>query len=109
MILLDAALPCTHPAARLDREPLVVLYSAVEDPSCQEPCCNGRSSKPNAAVWMLDRWWLNRKLRKGIERHFHFTPTYSSWLNQVEIWFGRIEREVIARAVFSSVRALARK
>jgi transposase len=32
--------------------------------------------------------------------HFHFTPTYSSWLNQVEIWFGRIEREVIARGVF---------
>ena len=33
--------------------------------------------------------------------HLHFTPTYSSWLNQVEIWFGRIEREVIARGVFS--------
>jgi transposase len=28
---------------------------------------------------------------------FHFTPTYSSWLNQVEIWFARLEREVIAR------------
>jgi transposase len=41
--------------------------------------------------------------------HFHFTPTYSSWLNQVEIWFGRIEREVIARGVFTSVRDLARK
>jgi transposase len=41
--------------------------------------------------------------------HFHFTPTYSSWLNQVEIWFGRIEREVIARGVFSSVRDVARK
>jgi transposase len=39
----------------------------------------------------------------------HFTPAYSSWLNQVEIWFGRIEREVIARAVFPSVRDLARK
>src|SRR6267154_4627770 len=26
--------------------------------------------------------------------HLHFTPTYSSWLNQVELWFGRIEREV---------------
>jgi transposase len=39
----------------------------------------------------------------------HFTPTYSSWLNQVEIWFGRIEREVIARGVFTSVRDLARK
>jgi transposase len=39
----------------------------------------------------------------------HFTPTYSSWLNQVEIWFSRIEREVIARGVFSSVSDLARK
>jgi transposase len=39
----------------------------------------------------------------------HFTPTYSSWLNQVEIWFGRIEREVITRGVFTSVRDLARK
>jgi transposase len=39
----------------------------------------------------------------------HFTPTYSSWLNQVEIWFARLEREVIARGIFSSVRDLARK
>jgi len=39
----------------------------------------------------------------------HFTPTYSSWLNQVEIWFARIEREVIARGVFTSVQDLARK
>jgi len=39
----------------------------------------------------------------------HFTPTYSSWLNQVEIWFARIEREVIARGVFTSVGDLARK
>ena len=41
--------------------------------------------------------------------HLHFTPTYSSWLNQVEIWFARIEREVIAHGVFTSVRDLARK
>jgi transposase len=39
----------------------------------------------------------------------HFTPTYSSWLNQVEIWFARIEREVIARGVFTSIKDLARK
>jgi transposase len=39
----------------------------------------------------------------------HFTPTYSSWLNQVEIWFARIERDVIARGVFTSVNDLARK
>jgi transposase len=41
--------------------------------------------------------------------HLHFTPTYSSWLNQVENWFARIERDVIARGVFTSVRDLARR
>lgn len=41
--------------------------------------------------------------------HFHFTPTYSSWLNQVEIWFSKIERDVIARGVFTSVKDLSRK
>jgi transposase len=41
--------------------------------------------------------------------HLHYTPTYSSWLNQVENWFAKIERDVIARGVFTSVRDLARK
>src|ERR1700686_1934110 len=40
---------------------------------------------------------------------FHFTPTYSSWLNQVELWFAKIERDVIARGVFTSVADLRRK
>lgn len=40
---------------------------------------------------------------------FHFTPTYSSWLNQVEIWFGRVQRDVLSRGVFTSVSDLARK
>jgi transposase len=41
--------------------------------------------------------------------HLHFTPTYSSWLNQVELWFAKIERDVIARGIFTSVNDLARK
>ena len=41
--------------------------------------------------------------------HLHFTPTYASWLNQVELWFAKIEREVIARGVFTSVSDLKRK
>lgn len=41
--------------------------------------------------------------------HLHFTPTYSSWLNQVELWFSKIERDVIARGVFTSVPDLKRK
>src|SRR5262249_1414668 len=40
--------------------------------------------------------------------HLHFTPTYSSWLNQVEIWFAKIERDVIARGVFTPVTYLKR-
>jgi transposase len=39
----------------------------------------------------------------------HFTPTYSSWLNQVELWFGKIERDVIARGIFTSRHDLKRK
>ena len=41
--------------------------------------------------------------------HFHFTPTYSSWLNQVELWFAKVEREVIARGIFTSTKDLAKK
>jgi transposase len=41
--------------------------------------------------------------------HLHFTPTYSSWLNQVELWFSKIERDIIARGIFTSTRDLARK
>lgn len=39
----------------------------------------------------------------------HYTPTYSSWLNQVENWFGRIQRDVITRGIFTSVKDLDRK
>ena len=39
----------------------------------------------------------------------HYTPTYSSWLNQVEQWFAKIERDVITRGIFTSVNDLKRK
>jgi transposase len=48
-----------------------------------------------------------------LEQHpnvtFHFTPTYSSWLNQVESWFSSLQREVIDRGIFTSVADLRRK
>src|SRR5438045_9317710 len=40
---------------------------------------------------------------------FHFTPTYSSWLNQVELWFAKIQRDVLGRGIFTSVADLVRK
>jgi transposase len=53
------------------------------------------------------------QVKEFLEAHpkvqLHFTPTYSSWLNQVELWFSKIERDVIARGVFTSVPDLKRK
>ena len=41
--------------------------------------------------------------------HIHFTPTYASWLNQVEIWFNRITQQAIRRGTFQSVKELVAK
>ena len=52
-------------------------------------------------------------VKQFLESHpkvkLHYTPTYSSWLNQVELWFAKIERDVIARGIFTSVTDLKRK
>lgn len=39
----------------------------------------------------------------------HYTPTYSSWLNQVEVWFSKIQRDIIARGIFTSLKDLDKK
>jgi putative transposase len=41
--------------------------------------------------------------------HIHFTPTYASWLNQVEIWFNIITQKAIRRGSFRSVKELVTK
>ncbi len=39
----------------------------------------------------------------------HYTPTYASWLNQVELWFSKLKRHLLGRGIFTSVTDLARK
>ena len=51
------------------------------------------------------RRWLAARPRF----HIHYTPTYSSWLNQVEIWFNIITQRAIRRGTFRSVKALIAK
>jgi len=46
--------------------------------------------------------WLARRPRF----HVHFTPTGSSWINQVERWFGYLTDKKIRRGVHKSVQAL---
>ena len=51
------------------------------------------------------RAWLAQRPRF----HIHYTPTYSSWLNQVERWFALITQRAIRRGSFSSVKELIAK
>jgi putative transposase len=46
--------------------------------------------------------WLARHRRF----HLHYTPTYASWLNQVERWFALISQQAIRRNSFRNVRDL---
>ena len=47
--------------------------------------------------------WLSRKRKITL----HFTPTYSSWLNQVEIWFNILTKDVIKGGIWISSKQLA--
>jgi|SRR5579863_5422941 len=49
--------------------------------------------------------WLARRPRY----HIHYTPTYASWLNQVERWFALITQRAIRRGSFRNVRQLVDK
>ena len=62
---------------------------------------NNHSSHKHAKV----KAWFARHPRFRA----HFVPTYSSWLNQVERWFGLITQKAIRRGSFSSVKELVAK
>ena len=59
--------------------------------------CTHRHSKVNK--------WLAARPRYKV----HYTPTYASWLNQVERWFGLITQQAIRRGSFASVKELIGK
>jgi transposase len=73
----------------------------AEEGSRTEPL-HGRDRSCGASL-SLKLGWIRCQnlLRQGIEQacghhpqvRIHFTPTYSSWLNQVEIWFAKIQRQ----------------
>lgn len=46
--------------------------------------------------------WLERKKRITM----HYTPTYSSWLNQIEIWFNILSKDVLKGGVWHSKQQL---
>jgi transposase len=50
---------------------------------------------------LIQRWLVQRP-----RFHVHFTPTYSSWINQVERWFADLTNKQIRRGAHRSTRAL---
>jgi transposase len=56
----------------------------------------GTHKHPKVKKWLAER----------PRYHVHFTPTSSSWLNQIERWFAEITRKRIRRGTFRSVRDL---
>src|SRR6267154_2882720 len=56
----------------------------------------GTHKHPEVKKWLAER----------PRYHVHFTPTGSSWLNQIERWFAEITRKRIRRGTFRSVRDL---
>ena len=49
--------------------------------------------------------WLSRKRKIQL----HFTPTYSSWLNQIEIWFNILTKDVLKGGVWKSKEELVKQ
>jgi transposase len=47
--------------------------------------------------------WIERKRKITL----HFTPTYSSWLNQIEIWFNILTKDVVKGGIWQSSEQLA--
>jgi transposase len=48
-----------------------------------------------------ERW-----LRRHPHVHWHYTPTYSSWMNQVECWFSILSRQALPAPSFTSPQQL---
>jgi hypothetical protein len=86
-------------------------HRAVEFQS-SSPGSTPRSPTTSPFTWFCDTYgtpktpsiqtWLARHPRF----HLHFTPTGSSWINQVERWFAYITDELIRRGSHTSVQAL---
>ena len=74
-------------------------------------------STPSAATRVTARCWTSQPganrgaIAEGLPPrfHVHYTPTYASWINQVEIWFNIITQRAIRRGTFKSVRDLIAK
>lgn len=55
-----------------------------------------------------DQRWTKFNQRHGNRFHFHYTPLHASWVNQIELFFGILQRRVLRHGVFDSLEELDR-
>ncbi len=80
------------------RKFLIAIDKAVPAELDVHLICDNLSTHKTPAV----NDWLARHPRF----HLHFTPTGSSWINQVERWFGYLTDQLLRRGVHKSVQSL---
>jgi len=86
-----------HRAAEFKKFLVTIDKTVPEDLDIHIVCDNyGTHKTPAIKSW----------LAKHPRVHMHFTPTGSSWLNQVERWFGFLTDQKIRRGAHKSVQAL---
>src|SRR6266571_4735996 len=84
--------------AALDRShPVLPMMAGMPERHIHVVCDNYGTHKTPAI-----KTWLARHPRI----HLHFTPTGSSWINQVQRWFGFLTDQLIRRGVHKSVQSL---
>jgi transposase/transposase-like protein len=77
---------------------LIAIDKAVPAELDVHIVCDNLATHKTPAI----RAWLARHPRF----HIHFTPTGSSWINQVERWFSYLTTDLLQRGVYKNVRAL---
>lgn len=50
--------------------------------------------------------WTEFNRRHGSRFHLHYTPIHASWVNQIELWFGILQRRVLRYGIFNSLEEL---
>lgn len=71
---------------------------------------------PSGEVWIVwdnlnthydgpSQRWTEFNRKHGNRFHFVYTPIHASWLNQVEIWFSKLQRRILTHADLASVAA----
>jgi hypothetical protein len=86
-----------------DKAPVLCVdeKSQIQALERTQPAVPAGLTHKDAAV----RAWLAERPRY----HAHFTPTYASWLNQVERWFGLVTQRAIRRASVRTTQELVRR